>query len=124
MIWLWAISNYLIGRFEIQIFQLLELVADQKQIIILDIAYPFLLPIKHSIKLISEHEIKNLISFFQIGTATNQKCERPLGNTRMFIIFLGIFNLVDVIYKPINWLKFFYFHAKLTINNNILKNIM
>ena len=96
--------------------------ADQEQIITLDIARPSFLPIKHSIKLISEHEIKNLISFSRIGTATNQKRERPLGNTRMSIIFLGIFNLVDMIYKPINWLEFFYFHAKLTINNDILKN--
>ena len=40
----------------------------------------------------------------------------------MSIIFFGILNLINIIYKPINWLEFFYFHDKLTINNNILKN--
>ena len=95
--------------------------ADQEQIITLDITCPSFLSIKHSIKLISEHEIKNFISFSRISTITDQKGERLLGNRRMSIKSLGIFNLVNMVYKSINWLEFLYFHTKLTINNDILK---
>src|SRR3954452_24082171 len=123
MIGLWTICNYLIRQFEIHIFWLLKIVTNQEQIITLDIACSFLLFIKHSIELSSEHEIKNLITFSCISTAKDTQSERPLGNRRMAIKSFCIFNFINMVYKPFNWLEFFYFHDKLTINNDILKNI-
>ena len=46
-----------------------------------------------------------------------------LGNTGIAIIFLSVFNLINMVYKPFSQLKLFYFLVKLSITNDILKNL-